>query len=688
MKSAVSIRRSLLGNLIVMIVLLSVAIQGTMILAARRVVRTLSASVIEQTLDQTEGQLRRFFDPVAGGLRVVQTWGAAGRLDHEQPNELNGLLAPLMEQLPQISALMIADERGREHMVRREADGWSSRQTRRDEWGGRTRWLAWSEKHPDPIESWREIDYDPRERPWYTGALSARQEAPPASAQRDAQPAVVWTEPYIFFTAKSPGITASLTFDPGDGLDHVVGFDVLLNDISEFTVGLRPSEHGMAFVMAKDDRLIGLPRHERFGDPEARAEAILKRPSELGLVIAVDGVEAYSQQPEQARDAFRFISDGEAWWAGLRPFRLGPGRELMIAVVVPESDLLGGLSQVRAWIVLITVAVLAGAIIRAVMLAGYYSRPIEALVRQSDRISRGDLEPGKPVDTNVREVRQLAQAHDRMRRGLQSLMKLERDIQLARQIQQSTFPDRLPVVRGYEIDAWSEPADETGGDTYDVIGYTYDVIGYERARDGRRGARLTHRADRAVFLLADATGHGIGPALCVTQIRAMLRMAVRMGEDLLTIVRHLNDQLCADLPDARFITAWLGELNGRDHTLVSFSAGQAPLLRYDAARDEVEVLNADMPPFGVLDDLEIQLPDPIRMNPGDIFAVISDGVFEAVNDDNEQFGLARVVEVLSLHHRRSPAQILSFVRETLAQFTGGAPAADDRTAIILKRTRR
>ena len=106
MNSAVSIRRGLLGNLIIMIVLLSVAIQATMYLAARRVVRTLSASLIEQTLDQTEAQLRRFFDPVAGGLRVVRTWGAGGRLDHEQPNELNGLLAPLMEQLPQVSASM------------------------------------------------------------------------------------------------------------------------------------------------------------------------------------------------------------------------------------------------------------------------------------------------------------------------------------------------------------------------------------------------------------------------------------------------------------------------------------------------------------------------------------------------------------------------------------------------------
>ena len=168
----------------------------------------------------------------------------------------------------------------------------------------------------------------------------------------------------------------------------------------------------------------------------------------------------------------------------------------------------------------------------------------------------------------------------------------------------------------------------------------------------------------------------------------MLRMAVRMGQDMLTIVRHLNDQLCADLSDARFITAWLGELNAREHTLISFSAGQAPLLRYDAARGEVEVISADMPPFGVLDDLKIELSDPIDMKPGDIFAVISDGVFEAVNDANEQFGLARVSELLSRHHRNSPPQILSSVRAALDRFTGDVPAADDRTAIILKRSSR
>jgi len=694
MNGSVSIRRSLLGNLIIMIVLLSVAIQGTMFLAARRMVRTLSAALIEQTLDNTEAQLRGFFDPVAANLKILQAWGEAGLLADDDSLDLaddrlsaatvlgsfNDLLVPLMQENPQISSLMVADDRGREHMVLRVDDTWSVRKTRRDLWGDEVVVVSWSVVEPQASVSRRRVDYDPRTRSWYEGAVR------PVSS--DVGDSVYWTEPYIFFTTEDPGITASLRFETGDGHEHVVGLDVSLNDITGFTQALRPSENGVAFVMTETGELIGLPRDDRLASDDARRLAILKTPREIGITSVADGVQAYWAQATDSRGAYRFFSDGQAWWAGARLYPLGEGRELIIAVGVPESDLLGGLVQIRLWIIVITLGVLVGAVVRAVFMARRFSRPIEVLVRQSERISRGNLEPGEPVDTTVREVQQLAQAHDRMRQGLQTLMKLERDIQLARQIQQSTFPHSLPILAGYEIDAWSEPADETGGDTYDVIGYTYDVIGLEQGGSATTGARLVERADRAVFLLADATGHGIGPALCVTQIRAMLRMAVRMGHDLLTIVRHLNAQLCADLPGDRFITAWLGELNARDHTLTSFSAGQAPLLRYDAGRSEVEVLSADMPPFGVLDDLPIELPTPILMKPGDIFAVISDGVFEAVNDAKEQFGLARVSEILSLHHRSSPPQILWSIREALAQFTGSVPAADDRTAVILKRTKR
>ncbi len=259
----------------------------------------------------------------------------------------------------------------------------------------------------------------------------------------------------------------------------------------------------------------------------------------------------------------------------------------------------------------------------------------------------------------------------------ESLLKVERDLQLAREIQRKTFPDKLPELSGFDLYAWSEPAEETAGDTYDVIGY----------RAARLGPNVltTGEAERAYLLLADATGHGIGPALSVTQVRAMLRMAVRMKPQLSRIARHLNEQLCADLPGGRFVTTWLGEVNTRDHTIISFSAGQAPILRYEAAADRWDVLPADTMPLGISMDLDIKIGDPIPMNPGDILAVISDGFFEAVGRDGVKFGIDRVLDLLSAHHLESARQIHVALCSALAEFTGDAPADDDRTAIIVKR---
>src|SRR5262249_9138909 len=133
------------------------------------------------------------------------------------------------------------------------------------------------------------------------------------------------------------------------------------------------------------------------------------------------------------------------------------------------------------------------------------------------------------------EIRRLADAHEAMRRALQTLFKMERDLQLARQIQRSTLPESMPALSGTEIDGWSEPAEATGGDAYDVIGLTGDH-------------RVTADvAERAVLMLADASGHGFGPALSVTQVRAMLRMAVREGVDLAGIIPPMDAQLGHDL---------------------------------------------------------------------------------------------------------------------------------------------
>ena len=163
-------------------------------------------------------------------------------------------------------------------------------------------------------------------------------------------------------------------------------------------------------------------------------------------------------------------------------------------------------------------------------------------------------------------------------------------------------------------------------------------------------------------------------------------MAARIGAQLPAIATHMNQQLCDDLPTGKFITAWIGELNVADRTLQSFSAGQGPLLRYDAARDTFEQLHGDTVPFGVVRELDFVMPPPILLGEGDIFAVVSDGIFEATNDRGQEFSAARTMEVIRACRDGSAQAILDGIRKAVATFSGDVAAEDDRTAIIIKGT--
>ena len=644
-------------------------------IGSKATVERLSRVILRETIGQVEIELRRFFEPVISDLGVIRAWEQSGLLDPDDAAAMNRLLVPLLRSAPQISAVIVADDRGREHYLLHAGETWQSRQTRRDVWQDRTAWLEWTDARPEPVTSSRHIDYDPRQRPWYQGAVRALAGRPDHAATVDA---VFWTQPYTFYTLKMPGVTAALAFRGRDGRVRVVAVDVLLTDISRFTTTLRVSEHGAVMVLTDQGRVIGLPRHSRVLEPKEQLGLLLKSPDDLGIRVVADASRALLSRSPDAGGPMPLVSGGDSWWAQMSPFRLGPARQFTIAVMVPESDLLGDLGYLRLGILLVMLAGLGLAIGRAVRLARLYSRPIEALVRESERISGGDLEPGPAVVSSIREVNRLAEAHGRMRGSLETLLKLEGDLQAARRIQQDTLPERIPLVPGFDIDGWSEPADQTGGDTYDVIGY--------RRVPGESGLRLSaSEADRAVLLLADASGHGIGPALSVTQVRSMLRMAIRVGEDLPAFIHHLNAQLCADLTEGRFVSAWIAELDATERTLTGFSCGQGPLLYYRAAEGACTVLETDTVPLGCMDDLEVTLRAPLRMEPGDMFVVLSDGVVDAAAASGERFGTGRVIDVLIRHREDRAVELMSALRHALARFTDGMPADDDRTAVIVKR---
>lgn len=668
-RPTISLRRSLLTNLTLGVLLLGAALLLTTFLGARRAGREVAGALIQQGLNHIEDELNGFFNPVSRQLDVASGWLESGAIDPEAPAELNRVLAPLMRAHPWITSMMVADTAGREHLVLRDGESWLSRQTDPDRWGVAARWTRWSDASPEPEAYDEDFDYDVRTRPWFRGATRLD----PAEDS-----GIHWTEPYTFATTREPGITASVLLPRGESPALVVGVDVLLADITRFTMGLKVGQRGDAFVLTDDGRFVGLPRGFAGRDPERLREALLTRPGELGGQLGKDAFNALFDG-HGGKQPTRFESGGVAYWGLIRPFPLpGSSTRLLVGVVTGEAALLAELQRQRLWIAVLTVAVLALAIGRAVVSARRFSRPLEQLAQQSERISEGNFERGEPVVARITEVVRLADAQERARRGLRSLFKLERDLQLARQIQQKTFPQSLPSLASFDLAAWSQPADETGGDSY-------DVIGYHKASIGDRILLTTEDAERVVFLLADATGHGIGPALSVTQLRAMLRMAVRMSPDLDGVVHSVNEQLHADLPANRFITAWFAVLDPGRSTLASFSAGQAPLLLYRAATGEVERLNADTTPLGMFETLPGQASEPLPLAAGDLFAAISDGIFEASAPSGEEFEADRVAEILIEGRNRPAEEIITTLREAVEAFTEGAPPDDDRTIVLIRR---
>jgi serine phosphatase RsbU (regulator of sigma subunit) len=676
MARSTSIRQGLLRSLLLIIVLVGGGIIAVSVYAARHMLETLAREVIGHNLTVTEVELERFFGPVEAALRTAADWGNQGLLDDDHPNRLNPLFQPLLTEFPQVSTVVIADDSGREYMLLHTASGWENRETRRSEWGSRTRWHLWRDGEAEPEVVSRDLDYDPRRRPWFQSTLRAQVDLVRTAEQTDG-PRIYWTKPYTFFTTGAPGITVALPFGDGGKRQRIIAFDISLEDISRFTSNLEVSGGGGVAVFTSNDRVIGVPRHPRLASPQAQREALLKRSVEFGWVLSAEAHDALASR-NSANRAVRFSNEGEIYWGQRRLFALGPERALWIVVLVPETGILGTLVQLRTWVASIVVVVLLIAFVRVFVLSERYSQPIEALARDTARISQGDLEGGAGIDSDVTEIQELADAHERMRQRLRSLVRIEDDLQVARRIQQSALPDRIPYVAGFDIDAFGDSADETGGDTYDVIGYRVD-------ESGRSVALSVDNADRALLLLADATGHGVGPALSATQIRAMLRMAVRSGTSLEHIVHNVNQQLCDDLFGGRFITAWLAIADAKSGALTSFSAGQAPLVHYHADDQRTEIIEADAPPFGITRDLAV-IPKPARiMRPGDVFAVLSDGILDAANAESEQFGLDRAVDVILRHCEGTPGLIVTRLRQAIAQFTPGMKPLDDRTAIIVKR---
>jgi phosphoserine phosphatase len=254
-------------------------------------------------------------------------------------------------------------------------------------------------------------------------------------------------------------------------------------------------------------------------------------------------------------------------------------------------------------------------------------------------------------------------------RLIQSMMdtvKLDREITVARDVQMGTLPKEMPVIDGYGFAGAFSPTDQTGGDLYDLVPLS----------------------DKRLFLLmGDATGHGIGPALSATQVRAMLRVALRLEADLDDVFVNINDQLVEDLPDDRFVTAFFGLLDANNHTVQFHSAGQGPIMHYHAASKSYDWHEPSTFPLGYMAQKNLHPAVSIKLEPGDILGLISDGIYEYENEVGLQFGQKGVASVIDALPGGTAEELVPAIMQATRLHGGKAPQADDITILLVRRQR-
>jgi phosphoserine phosphatase len=252
----------------------------------------------------------------------------------------------------------------------------------------------------------------------------------------------------------------------------------------------------------------------------------------------------------------------------------------------------------------------------------------------------------------------------RMTEALIEGERMRQELELARVVQQGTLPAAMPVVPEYDVHGAFQPADLTGGDTFDAAVLDQGLL----------------------LVLGDATGHGIAPALDVTQMHAMLRMAFRMGADLDTAFVQVNNQLADSLPDDRFITAFIGILDPATHRLRFHSGGQGPIVLFDATSGTCQCLNPTSFPLSVMPLATVPAAVTVEMKPGDTLVLLSDGIYEFHDAQREEFGVGRVVELVREHSDRSMAHLADALLASVRAFANGAAQEDDMTLVLVKRT--
>ncbi len=479
-----------------------------------------------------------------------------------------------------------------------------------------------------------------------------------------------WTEPYIDYDAptNTSEMVASYCQTLNDAQGRMIGVinvSLALNWLSQTISSTKPYPNSYSIMTGRGGTYFVHPDTTMITRQTIFTQTI-DRPD-----TALAALGHAMQHGEEGMK--RMVIGGEESYVFYKP--LGK-TGCSMAIVCPESDIFGGLNRLRNTITAIVLISLLLMLYFFIRIITRELDPLRRLATEAETIASGHFEAKMPDFKRIDEIGKLSNSFTDMQQALVKYIEelkdttaqkamMERDLQVANEIQMGMLPENFPTKADrddVQIFASLTPAKEVGGDLFD----------------------FEFRDDKLFFCVGDVSGKGVPASLFMTVTRAVFRTVAARESMPDKIIKTMSDTMLSMNKSYMFVTLFVGVLDLHTGHLYYCNAGHDAPLLVGAGVGELPcepnmAVGFDFP-------LEWQLQEADIYSGTTIF-LFTDGLTEAMNASNEQFGMERVTDVATralANHQQEPQQMIAQMTEAVHQFVGDAEQSDDLTMMAIQ----
>ncbi|MBN1495758.1 MAG: SpoIIE family protein phosphatase [Spirochaetes bacterium] len=341
-------------------------------------------------------------------------------------------------------------------------------------------------------------------------------------------------------------------------------------------------------------------------------------------------------------------------------------------VIIGLSDIVirNEINSLVKIIVPISLVFLLISIVGSVIMVTLTIRPVKELSRGAEIIGKGDLDYRISIRTRdelgqlAREFNQMtAQIKEAREKEIESRI-MEEQIEMAKEIQEGLNPTRFYEKDGIQIKGYTRAARGVGGDYFDYIDMD---------------------DNRVCALISDVSGKGVPASLVMVMIRTVFTSYIsRPNVDCASVVRAINEAMNAEMAIDKFATLFFLIYDRANEELAFSNAGHGPLFCYRASMNSCTIAKLDGVPIGIEEDFEYKQAR-VKLHPGDMVILYTDGVTEMRSEEGEEFGVQRLNMLIVDNHHLNAEEFVDLMVDELEKFRGQEPPHDDTTLLVLKR---